>query len=111
LAQDALAAALAHRGPIASWRAFLATVLRRRMSERRREAEARDARERSAARHEALPSTLDMVERASGQRDLVQAVLELEEPYPTAILWRFLEELPPRPIAPRAGAPLATAPP
>lgn len=108
LAQDTLVAALGHAGPVGAWRAFLATGLRRRLGERRRTDAARAAREQQAARREALPSTLAMVERAGVQRDLVQAVLELEEPYRTAILWRFFEELPPREIARRSGAPLAT---
>ena len=108
LAQDALVAVLEHRGPIASLRAFVAEALRRRAFERRREAAGRVERETRTARREALPSTLEMVERASGQRDLVQAVLELEEPYRTVILWRFFEELPPRAIARRAGVPRST---
>jgi protocatechuate 3,4-dioxygenase beta subunit len=49
-----------------------------------------------------------MVERAAVQRDLVQAVLDLDEPYRTTILWRYFEELPPREIARRAGVPVAT---
>jgi len=109
LAQDAWVAALAG-GPRTggSVRAWFATVLRRRAAETRRERASRDRREAISARGEALPSTLDMVERAAVQRDLVQAVLDLEEPYRTTILWRFFEELPPREIARRAGAPVAT---
>src|SRR6185503_10457102 len=101
-------AALEHGGPVRAWRAFFATTLRRRLFEHRRERSARVERERGSARREALPSTLEMVERAGIQRDLVQAVLELEEPYRTAILWRFFEELAPREIARRSGAPVAT---
>ncbi len=106
LAQDTLVAALRH-GESGS-RSWLATVLRRRFFEGRREAASRSARERDAARREDLPSTLEMVERAAVQRDLVQAVLELDEPYRTTILWRFFEDLPPRKIAQRAGVPVAT---
>ncbi len=112
LAQDAVAAALsaahAQRGPVRSWRAYLAASLRRRLFEHRREGAARAQREHRSARPEALPSTLAMVERAGLQRDLVQAVLELEEPCRSAILWRFFEELPPREIARRSRAPVAT---
>jgi DNA-directed RNA polymerase specialized sigma24 family protein len=97
LAQDTVAAALtaarAQRGPVRSWRAYLAASLRRRLFEHRREGAARAQREHRSARPEALPSTLAMVERAGLQRDLVQAVLELEDPYRSAILWRFFEEL------------------
>src|SRR5262245_11045541 len=85
LAQDAVAAALQRKEAPSSWRAYLAKSLRRRLGEWRREGAAREGRERGTARGEALPSTLDMVERASVQRDLVAAVLALEEPYRTAI--------------------------
>ena len=113
LVQDTLVAALRQdRGPSrhgeGESRSWLSTVLRRRFFERRREAASRAAREREAAHREALPSTLDMVERAAVQRDLVQAVLDLDEPYRTTILWRFFEDLPPRKIAKRAGVPVAT---
>ena len=107
LVQDTWVAALT-RGPRegGSLRAWFATVLRRRAAESRRAGASRSRREEVAARGEALPSTLDMVERAAVQRDLVQAVLDLDEPYRTTILWRFLEELPPREIARRAGVPV-----
>jgi RNA polymerase sigma factor (sigma-70 family) len=107
LVQDTFLAAL-RRGGGSVTRPWLGTVLRRRLFERRREGATRTARERETARREALPSTLDMVERAAVQRDLVEAVLGLDEPYRTTILWRFFEDLPPRTIARRAGVPVAT---
>lgn len=109
LAQDTWVAALRNRTrPAPMSRGWLATILRRRLFERRREDGARADREARVARPEALPSTLDMVERASVQRDLVAAVLQLEEPYRTTVLWRYFENLPPREIAARAGIPVAT---
>lgn len=42
------------------------------------------------------------------QRDLVAHVLALDEPYRTAILWRYVEELSPRAIARRQGVPVRT---
>jgi RNA polymerase sigma-70 factor (ECF subfamily) len=109
LVQDTWVAALEHGPrPDPPRRGWLATILRRRAAETRRESASRARREASSARAEALPSTLAMIERAAVQRDLVQAVLDLEEPYRTTILWRFFEELPPREIARRAGAPVAT---
>src|SRR5262245_53187352 len=108
LVQDASLAALSRPEASAVGRSWIATVLRRALFERRGQGASRGARERATARPEALPSTLDMVERAEAQRDLVQAVLELDEPYRTTILWRFFEELPPRTIARRARVPVAT---
>jgi hypothetical protein len=86
----------------------LTTILRRKLYERRREQAARLDRERLSARGEALPSTVEIVERAAIHHDLVQAVLELDEPYRTTVLWRYFEELPARVIAERAGIPIAT---
>src|SRR6185503_5300852 len=50
----------------------------------------------------------DLVERVLVQRELVSAVLELDEPYRSIVLLRYFEELPPREIAARTGIPLAT---
>ena len=49
-----------------------------------------------------------MVEKAALQRALVEAVLELEEPYRTTVLLRFFEELPQREIARRMQTSTAT---
>jgi protocatechuate 3,4-dioxygenase beta subunit len=68
----------------------------------------RRAREEFAARSEASETTETAVERIAVQRELVEAVLELGEPYREAILLRFFEELPPREIARRLDAPVAT---
>jgi RNA polymerase sigma factor (sigma-70 family) len=109
LAQDTWLAAL-RSGALAGGieRSWFRVVLRRRLFETKRESAARLERESKASRPEELPSTLDLVERAASQRDLVQAVLELDEPYRSTILWRFFEDLPARAIARRANVPVAT---
>jgi RNA polymerase sigma factor (sigma-70 family) len=79
--------------PLEPW---LATVVRNFALRARRSASRRAAREEVAATPEALPSASELYERASMHKELVQAVLALEEPYKTTLLLRFLEELPPR---------------
>jgi len=109
LAQDAWVAALTHEGaPPHAPRAWLATVLRRGASKGRRTERRRDARERLVARPEAGPSTLEVVAQAEWHQRVVNAVLALPEPYRTALLLRFFEDLPPREVALRTGAPVAT---
>jgi len=109
LAQDTLAHSLEHRPdsslPLRGW---LATVLRRRLGDRRRRARARAVREQLAAREEAQPSTLDVVAKAEQQRLLVETLLRLDEPYRTTVLLRFFEDLPPRAIAARLRVPVGT---
>ncbi len=92
-------------GPVRGW---LATVLRSKLGDRMRSESRRASRERSVARDEALASTEDVVERAATHRDVVQAVLDLDEPYRTTILLRYFESLPPRKIASRMQVPVAT---
>lgn len=109
LAQEALAAALA-RPPEDEQRAqgWLGKVLRnRRVSNLRRE-DARSRAEPRAARAEAQPSTLELVEQAETQRRLVACVLSLEEPYRRVVLLRWFGDLPPREIARVENLPLAT---
>ena len=109
LVQDAWVTALgrppATDRPVRGW---LATVLRHRAREVRREGGRRERRELESARPEALPSAHDVVEKAALQRTLVEAVLELDEPYRTTVLLRFFEELPQREIARRMQTTTAT---
>lgn len=107
LAQDAWLRALSATDAPRS-RGWLARVVQRRWHELHRSKSARDERERRAAKAETLPSTFDVVERAATQRELLQAVLDLAEPYRTTLLWRYFEDLPPREIARRASVPVAT---
>ncbi len=113
LAEDA-----AQEGSIAAWRkgpsdshayaSWLATTVRRLAGRLVRGEARRSARERTVARPEALPSTAELVERAEAHRALVAAVLALDEPYRSTVLLRYVEDLPPRAIARRAGVPVAT---
>ncbi len=109
LVQDTWVAALERPpqedGPVRGW---LATVLRSKLGDRARGESRRAHREQSAARVEALASTADVVEKAATHRDVVQAVLDLDEPYRTTILLRYFESLPPRKIAARMNVPVAT---
>lgn len=109
LAQEACVVAL-HRQPrdATRFRQWIAEVMRNALRERRRGAARRDAREADVARAEAQESTGRIVERVTLQRELVQAVLELEEPFKSAILLRFFENLPPREIASRLGTTVNT---
>ncbi len=109
LVQETCVVALEHRPRDASkLRGWLRSVLRNLARERRRSDSRRLLREERGARSEAQEATDRLVERVALQRELVGAVLELDEPYRSAILLRFFEELPPREIAERTGAPLAT---
>jgi len=109
LAQETLAAAIEHppgrERPLRRW---LAAVARNFARQRRRGEARRVAREAAAARGEALPSTEELVDRLTAQRNVADAVTGLEEPYRTTILLRFYEGLPPRVIAGRQGVPVET---
>src|SRR5262249_32989814 len=93
LVQDAWVAALERPPdlgrPVRGW---LASVLRHRWLALVRTGERGRARERAVAPDEAWPSTHELVERAAVQRELVAAVLELDEPYRATVLLRFFEE-------------------
>ena len=112
LVQDTWVAALegapTEAGSLGRPRAWLATVMRNLVRQRVRGDGRRRVREARCSRSEVVDSTAYLVERISVQRRVAELVLELPEPYRGAILLRFFEELPPREIARRLGAPLAT---
>src|SRR5262245_7375723 len=89
-------------------RAWLGEVLRNALRQHARAGGRRREREASAAREEALEPAAELVERVLLQRELMNSVLELDEPYRSTVLLRFFEELPPREIARRTDTPLAT---
>jgi RNA polymerase sigma-70 factor (ECF subfamily) len=103
---------------IASWRkpltpdddarSWLARVLRNVAARAHLRSRRRQRREAAAARAEAQPSAADVVTRFALQQDVARAVGTLDEPYRTAILLRFWDDLPPRAIASRLGVPVET---
>ncbi len=109
LVQETCAVALEHAprepGKLRQW---LAQVLRNALRQHARAQGRRAARDAAAARPEAVEPAAELVERALLQRELVNAVLELDEPYRSTVLLRYFDELPPREIAERTGTPLAT---
>lgn len=109
LAQQTYLAALEHR-PSAdrSLRGWLATVLRNFARQGARGTARRDARERHVAHEGTDPSTLELVERLSAQRQVSDAVAELDEPYRGTLLLRYFEGRSPSEIARRQGIPVST---
>ncbi len=109
LAQETCVVAL-ERPPrdFESLRRWLALVMQNLVRQRRRGDFRRREREERAARGERLESTESLVARASLQRRIVGAVLDLDEPYRSTILLRFFEDLPPRDIARRHHVPTTT---
>lgn len=103
-----LAAADRNPGDDRPVRAWLAVVVRNLARAARRASARRSHHESKAARPEALPSVDDVVGRAQMQRELVEAVLELDEPYRKVILLRFYDGKTPNEIARALGLPAAT---
>ena len=91
-----------------AWRAWIAGVLRNLARAERRGRERRLERERAAARSEGGASQDEALARAALHRDVVDALLALEEPYRTTLVLRWFEDLPPRGIAARQGVPVTT---
>jgi RNA polymerase sigma-70 factor (ECF subfamily) len=104
LAQDTWVRALVEQPddarPLRGW---LATVMRNRLSKLRRGERNRAARERAQPAGELAPETLAVVEKAETHRNVVLAVLALEEPYRSTLLMRFFEQLSYDEIARRTG--------
>lgn len=92
----------------ASLRRWLAAVVRNLGRTGRRSARRRSEREAALAHQELPPSTLELIERAATQRELVGALLELDEPYRSTLLMRFFEDRSRREIAERTGVPVST---
>jgi RNA polymerase sigma-70 factor (ECF subfamily) len=79
----------------------LARDLFRSESRRRR-------REEAVAIPEKAPSTAEVVEREETRRQVVEAVLNLDEPYRSTVLLRFYESLSTKDVAVSQGVPLET---
>jgi len=89
-------------------RAWLATTLRNFVRMSYRGQARRIRREEVAARPESVVSTDEIAERTELQRRVAEAVHELEEPYRTTIVLRYLEERTTAEIARTQGVPLKT---
>lgn len=89
-------------------RAWLAGIARNVRSEIVRGDARRQHREEDVARPEALPAADELVERAELQTRVARAVLELDEPFRSALLLRYFEEKSPEEIAKRLGLPGST---
>src|SRR5262249_17434428 len=107
--QSTWLAAVEHGEPegpaLPSW---LARVTRNFARKRLRGDRRRELHESLAARPATEPSAADLYERAALHRELVDAVMKLEEPYRSTILLRYFEELSPRAIASREEIPVRT---
>jgi RNA polymerase sigma factor (sigma-70 family) len=109
LAQEAFVAALEHPPRAGAVRGWFATVLRHGVSRGARGDERRVRRERTAVRAGSSASAAEAVERAEAHERVVRALLALDEPYRTALVLRFFEDLPPREIGRRTGVGAETA--
>jgi RNA polymerase sigma factor (sigma-70 family) len=90
-------------------RAWLGTVLRHSVYRGSRGESRRRRREGVSARPIASDdSPANILARAESHRLVVNAVLALNEPYRTAILLRFYQDLPVRDVAARTGVPVET---
>jgi RNA polymerase sigma-70 factor (ECF subfamily) len=105
----------AHGRNVRAWLAIVTRNVARKFvrsdSRRRRNEEAAGAHalaSASSAPPNELPPAAAMVERAELQRRVVAAVLALEEPTRSTLLWRYFEDLAPGAIAAATGVPLAT---
>ena len=110
LTQETMLAALRSPAPrsrsaIKSW---LGAILKHRWRSRVRAESRRQARERTVARHESESPANDLTERAELHRDIVEAVLELREPFRSTVLLRYFEGLNASQIASQAGVNPAT---
>ncbi len=99
--QDAYAKALAQPGGIPVVRSFVAALARNLALDRRRRELRRQTRELRVARP-------DIATNERSYRALTLAVLALDEPYRRTILARYFDDLSPRVIAAKEGAPIAT---
>jgi RNA polymerase sigma-70 factor (ECF subfamily) len=106
VAQEAMVAGLVERPR--NLRAWLGKVARHLALSRRRAEARRELREHAAAGPEALPSAAEGVARIELQRQVVDAVLALDEPYRSVVVHRFFYELTPTEIAKRLHVPLET---
>ncbi len=88
-----------------SLRAWLTSTMRSMVGNRKRGAGRRAAHERSASVCEGLPCPMD---EWTLRQEVVTAVLALDEPFRSTIVWAYGEGLSPSQIAQRQGIPVGT---
>lgn len=109
IAQDACLAAIENPPPSGhSLRAWMSKVTRNLAFKFFRSEGRRLGREWAAAKPDRVPSAEEVVEREETRRRVVDAVLALMEPYRSAILLRFYENLSHKEAAATLGVPLET---
>ncbi len=101
----ALRAPPRHDGSLRGW---LGAVVRSRARRIGRADARRFARETAVARGDASPSAAELAEIADVHRRVVQAVVELDEPYRATILLRYFEGLSIEDVAARTASPVET---
>lgn len=94
-----------HAGNLTAW---LGRIVRNAALELRRRESRRAHWEQQAPSGEDFASADELVEQAEMQREVVSAVLDLEEPYRSTILLRYWSALSPQQIAREDGVPAAT---
>ncbi|MEQ8765508.1 MAG: sigma-70 family RNA polymerase sigma factor [Planctomycetota bacterium] len=92
-----------------SLRSWLGTIARNFGKQQVRGDVRRRAREQEPRPLRPVPTPEEILEREALRSRVVEAVLELKEPYRSAILLRFFEELSNEEVAERLGIPLETA--
>jgi len=118
VAERDLAADVAQETMLVAWRrglagvldvrAWLAQIARRLASRRAQSEQTRRVREQAHGPRDPAPATAELVAKASMQREVVDAVLRLDEPYRTTVLLRFLEERSYQQIAEATATPIET---
>ncbi|MFN0206801.1 MAG: sigma-70 family RNA polymerase sigma factor, partial [Planctomycetota bacterium] len=106
--QDAWVAALKRPPRSDSPRGWIATVVRNFVKQQFRARTRRETHERRAMRGVCVPSTAEIVVKEEIRRQVVEAVLLLDEHYRSVLLLRFYENLAPREIAEYYQIPVAT---
>lgn len=110
IAQRALVHCIEARGTIRNLKAYLASVARGFALNRHRERVTRERREQIAAEPEISPQSDPalLAERAELQQQVIEALLELEEPRRTVLLLRFHGDVSTAVIASKLGIPAPT---
>jgi hypothetical protein len=102
-AQDAWLAALARPRAARASRPWIFGVLRNLRRTGVRARIRRERREHDAARGEVVPSANEVVAEVALRRTVAEHLLELEEPFRTALFLRFFRDLPLKEIVPYLG--------